>query len=189
MTDCPECARLREECALAYSEYVSCKDELAMTNRGHKAFAAKRRAFDRAKGRLRECHGREAHHREADHQWKSAPSDTDVMQKIAILRECIELADADGIQKAIFALSPVPNGWKGVPDRVVEELLALLRSGNIYGSEASAYVLNYFEFESPHLSKRQKSLCLGFLEAHGDQFTHFHSQHVVAELRCGDYLK
>jgi len=174
---------------MAYSEYLSCKDELAMTDKADKAFAAKRRAFDRAKGRLHECHSGESHHRDAAHKWNSLPSDEQVEQKIAILRERIELADADGIQKAIFALSPVPNGWKAVPDLVVEQLLTLLRDVNMYASEAASYVLNYFEFESPHLSKRQKSLCLGFLEAHGDQFTHFHSQQVVTELRFGDYLK
>jgi hypothetical protein len=38
MTDCPECAQLREESALVYSEYVSCKDELAITDKADKAF-------------------------------------------------------------------------------------------------------------------------------------------------------
>jgi hypothetical protein len=189
MTDCLDCTRLREESALAFSEYLSCKDELAITEKTDKSFVAKRRAFEQAQGHLRECHSREHHHRDAAHTWNSLPSDEEVEQKVAALRERIVIADAEGIQHAIFALSPVSNGWKAVPDQVVEQLLTLLRNESMYGSEAAAHILNYFEFESPHLTTRQKSLCMGFLQAHGDQFTHFHSQQVVTELLYGDYLK
>jgi len=59
----------------------------------------------------------------------------------------------------------------------------------MYRSEVAAHILNYFEFESPHLTSWQKSLCIDFLKAHGDQFSDVHSQEVVAELRHGDYLK
>jgi len=38
MRDCPECAQFREESAQAYSEYVSYKDELAITDKADKAF-------------------------------------------------------------------------------------------------------------------------------------------------------
>ena len=189
MTDCPECSRLREESALAYSEYLSCKDELAMAARNDKAFAAKQLALKQAEGRLRECHRRSAQHREATHTWNGSPSEEEVTQKLAALRECIEIADAEGTEQAIFALSPVQNGWKAVPDQVVEQLLALLRNDSMYESEAAAYILNFLEFESHHLTVRQKFLCAEFLKAHGDQFRHFHSQQVVAELREGDYLK
>jgi hypothetical protein len=80
------------------------------------------------------------------------------------------------------------------PDRDQQSALARLprtpicRVG-LYPSGLATHVLNYFEFESHHLTQRQKSLCIGFLKAQGDQFTHFHSQQVVAELREGDYLK
>lgn len=57
------------------------------------------------------------------------------------MRERIDLADAEGIQKTIFSLSPVANGWKAVADRVVDELLTLLRNESMYASEAAAYVL------------------------------------------------
>ena len=130
-----------------------------------------------------------ADHRDEAHKWNRLPSDQEVEGKVQELRECIGAADAEGIQQAIFALSPISNGWKAVPDQVVEQFLTLLRNENMYGSEAAAYILNYFEFESPHLTARQKSLCIGFLNAHGDQFTHFHSQQVVTELRYGDYVK
>jgi hypothetical protein len=67
MTDCPECDRLRGEGAAAFGEYTARKDELAMTQKRDKAFAAKRQAFEQAKGRLRECHKREANHRSRAH--------------------------------------------------------------------------------------------------------------------------
>jgi hypothetical protein len=189
MAECLECARVREECALAFAEYQSCKDEFALTRKSDKEFTARRRALQRAQGKLRECRAREAHHREEFHAGNRLPSDEEVAPKIARLRENIDLGDEDGVQQAVFHLNPVINGWKRVPDEVVEQLLTMLRDVKMYSSGLSAHVLNYFEFESPHLTSRQKSLCVGFLKAHGDQFTHIHSQQVVAELREGDYLK
>ena len=59
----------------------------------------------------------------------------------------------------------------------------------MYSSHLAAHVLNFFEFESHSLTSRQKSLCVGFLKAHADQFADFYSQEVIAELREGDYLK
>ena len=50
-----------------------------------------------------------------------------------------------------------------------------------------ATLLNFFEFESDGLTDRAKWLCIGFLNAHGDKFSHVHSQHVVCELRSGMY--
>jgi hypothetical protein len=117
------------------------------------------------------------------------PQDTDIEIKFIELRECLAAGDADGVQDAIYGLSPVKNGWKAVPDEVVERFLALLGSEQMYESRFAGHVLNYFEFESPRLSARQKSLCLGFLSAHGDQFLDVHSIQVVAELRHKAYLK
>jgi hypothetical protein len=189
MTECLECARLREECALAFAEYLSCKDELALTDKKAKEFTARRRGLERAQSRLRECRAREAHHRDEFHAGNRLPAEEEVAPKIARLRENIELRDEDGVQQAVFDLNPVVNGWKRVPDEVVEQLLTLLRNEEMYSSQLASHVLNYFEFESPHLSSRQKSLCLGFLKAHGDKFTHIYSQQVVGELLEGDYLK
>jgi len=50
------------------------------------------------------------------------------------------------------------------------------------------HVLSYFEFESSQLSSRQKFLVKGFLEAHGDRFTHAHAVQAVIELRYREYL-
>jgi hypothetical protein len=189
MAECLECARVREECALAFAEYQSCKDEFALTQKSDNDFTARRGALERAQGRLRECRAREAHHRDEFHAGNRLPSDDEVAPKIARLRKNIEIGDEDGVQQAVFDLNPAINSWKRVPDEVVEGLLTLLRDEKMYPSGLASHVLNYFEFESHHLTQRQKSLCIGFLKAHGDQFTHFHSQQVVAELREGDYLK
>jgi hypothetical protein len=189
MADCLECAHLREECALAFAEYQSCKDGLALTRKNDKEFTGRRRALERAEGRVRECRAREAHHRDEFHAGNRLPSGEEVAPKIARLREHIELDDENGVRHAVFDLTPVLNGWKRVPDEVVEQLLAVLRDEKMYSSQLAAHVLNYFEFESHDLTSRQKSLCIGFLKAHGDQFTDIYTQQVVAELCEGDYLK
>ena len=189
MAECPDCNRLREECALAFAEYQSCKDDFAVTRKKDKEFAARKCALERAQGKLRECRARETHHRDECHGGNRLPSQDEVAPKMARLREDIELGDEDGVRKAVFDLNPAVNGWKRVPDEVVEQLLTILRDDKMYSSHLASHVLNYFEFESPHLTTRQKSLCLGFLKAHGDQFTHIYSQQVVGELLEGNYLK
>lgn len=87
------------------------------------------------------------------------PENIDIEAKIAQLRKCLARRDADGVQNAIFALSPINNVWKAVPDEVVERLLALLANEQMHTSPLAGHVLNYFEFESRRLSARQKSLC------------------------------
>ena len=189
MTECPECARLRSESASAFSEYTARKDDLATTRKTDKSFATKRRAFEQAQGRHRECHKREQYHRvEAHSGYGSYAESSSVTEEFSRLRECLDIGDADNVQRAIFDLSPIHNGWATVPDEVVERLLTLLRSDEMYSSRLAGHVLNYFEFEAPRLSADQKSLCIGFLKAHGDKFTGVHSRQVVAELREGKYL-
>jgi hypothetical protein len=189
MTDCPECARLRGESGSAFAEYEAHKDELAMTRKADKAFDSKRRAFEQARGRLRECHNREHQHRtEAHSGYGSSMELNSIEEKFRRLRESLLVGDAEGVQQTIFDLSPVHNGWATVPDEVVERLLTLLRRDEVYKSHLAGHVLNYFEFESPRLSGHQKWLCIGFLNAHGDKFTDVHSRQVVTELRAGDYL-
>ena len=102
---------------------------------------------------------------------------------------CIAANDSDGVEQAIFDLGSIHCDYDQVPDNLVECLLTLLRNEKMYKSPLAGHILNFFEFEAPRLTSRQKSLCIGFLNAHGDQFTHVHSQQVVAELREGDYLK
>ena len=66
--------------------------------------------------------------------------------KLARLRENIALGNEDDVQQAVFDLNPVINGWKRVPDEVVEGLLTLSRNEKMYPSGLAAHVLNYFEF-------------------------------------------
>lgn len=117
------------------------------------------------------------------------PDNADLDTKFARLGECIARGDAHGVQNAIFDLKAVSNGREVVPNEVVERLLTLLRCEEMYTSSVAGHVLNFFEFESPYLSARQKSMCLGFLAAHGDQFDGVHSRQVVTELRYYNYLK
>lgn len=107
----------------------------------------------------------------------------------ANLLGCIAANDACGVEQSILDLRSIECGYDTVPDNVVERLLTLLRSEKMYTSPFAGYLLNFFEFESPNLTPRQKSLCSGFLSAHGDHFVHVHSRQIVAELRERDYLK
>lgn len=189
MSHCPDCFRLREETAAAYSEYVLRKDELAMTAKWDKSFAAKRRAFDEAVGQLRESHRREDAHREEKHRgFGQGCDEVSPAQKLAQLRECISLNDREKVEKAIFRMGAAYNGWIRVPDEIVDGLLNILREPHLHDSELAAHVLNYFEFESPRLSSRQKHRVKGFLETHGDCFTDVWSAQVVTELRYENYL-
>jgi hypothetical protein len=115
-------------------------------------------------------------------------ADADIDRNFTHLRECIAGCDAKGVQDAIFDLGASNSGWV-IPDEVVERLLTLLRGEEMYKSSVSGHVLNFFEFEAPYLSRRQKWLCVGFLAAHGDQFDQVHSQQVVTELRHCNYLQ
>lgn len=189
MAGCTECGRLRGESALAFAEYIGRKNQLAMTQKTDKSSAAKRKAFEQALGQLDECHKREDHHRLEAHSGDGSSAEcSTIEEKFARLCECLDIDDSDGVQHAIFTLSAVHNCWATIPDEVVERLLALLRSDDMLKSRLAGHVLNYFEFEAPTLSARQKWLCIGFLNAHGDQFADVHSQQVVSELLGGDYL-
>jgi hypothetical protein len=117
------------------------------------------------------------------------PENINMEERLARLGECLANGDGDGVRDAVFGLNSINNGWEVVPDEIVERLLTLLRSEQMYESPLAGHVLNYFEFESPRLSARQKSLYIGFLNAHGDQFLNIHSRQVVTELRHDSYLK
>jgi hypothetical protein len=104
-----------------------------MTRKADKSFASKRQAFEEAQGRHRECHKREQHHRvEAHSGYGLSAESSSVAEKFGHLCECLAIGDADGVQKTIFDLSPIHNGWAAVPGEVVEGLLTLLRSDEMY---------------------------------------------------------
>jgi hypothetical protein len=145
---------------------------------------------ERAEGQLNEAQSREEHHRDATHYGYGSPTQTlTIGQRLSQIRERLALADQEGVRRGIFDLSPINNGWQRVPDEVVEGLLSILRDHKMFGSHLAGDVLNYFEFESPHLTPRQKQLCVAFIEAHGDSFRDVLAMQVVIELRKGLYLR
>ena len=96
--------------------------------------------------------------------------------------------DDEGLSDLVFDLGATGNEVEQVPDDVVERLLWLLGDSRTYQSALAGHVLSFFQFEASHLSDQAKLRLVDFLKAHGDQFKHFHSQQVVAELRSGRYL-
>jgi hypothetical protein len=115
-----------------------------------------------------------------------------IAKKFSRLQDALKRDNDKDVQDAMFDLGAVRNDWVEIPDEVVERLLTLLRGEEMYRSPYAGHVLNFFESESTSLTDRQKWLCIGFLNAHGNQFTDVHSGQVVAELRegkYGDYLK
>lgn len=120
------------------------------------------------------------------------PDQNDVNKKFKQLQNCLAKNDEKGVHDAISYLGGTENDWTTIPDEIVERLLTLLRSEEMYKSPLAACVLNFFEFESSRLTDGAKWLCIGFLNAHGDKFLDVRSRHVVTELRSGhykDYLK
>src|SRR5262249_34850705 len=155
---------LREECAVAFSEYLTKKEDLAQASKKDKWFVTRRRRFDEARGRWRESSRRETQHRSEFH---GVSSDLSVEEKLARARESLESGDAELLRDAIFDLSPINNGWIAVPDDVVEGLLALLQDDDLNASELPAHILNYFEFESPRMKTHHKRQVIQFLKDHG----------------------
>lgn len=112
---------------------------------------------------------------------------TDIDEKFTRLHEALRGDNKKDVQDAIFDLGGICNDRAEVPDELVERLLTLLRNEAVYKSPYAGHVLSFFEFESKRLTDRAKWLCIGFLNAHGDEFSHVHSQQVVIELRYGRY--
>ena len=113
-------------------------------------------------------------------------------EKFERLEDAILRDNESDSQAAIFDFGAITNDWAKIPDEVVERLLRLLSSQEMYKSPCSGHVLNFFESESRYLTDRQKWLCIVFLNENGDKFSDLHSQQVVTELRYGryqDYLK
>jgi hypothetical protein len=120
------------------------------------------------------------------------PDELKLQEKLARLEDALRRDNKKLVQDAMFDLGATSNDWAEIPDEVVERLLTLLRNEGMYKSPCAGHVLNFFEFESPRLTDRQKWLCIGFLNAHGDEFRDVFAHQVVVELRYGlygDHLK
>src|SRR5262249_23667706 len=113
--------------------------------------------------------------------------DINIDEKFERLQSCLAEHDEEGVCKAVFDLGRLRDERNRALDGVVERILTLLRDKEMYESTLACHILNFFEFESPSLTDRQKWLCIGFLNAHGDEFKDPQSQHVVGELRYGRY--
>ena len=189
MDSCPDCSRLREETAAAYAEYILRKDKLAITAKRDKSLPAKRTAFLNSEDRLKEARRREDAHRGETHRGYGQDNESlSPVQRFAELREFIGLNDRRRVEQAIFAMGAAHNGWISVPDEIVDGILTILRESSLYDSGLAAHLLNFFAFEAPSMSSRQKNLVKGYLQAHGDRFTDVHSAQVVTELRHDSYL-
>src|SRR5215467_5178238 len=105
------------------------------------------------------------------------------------LLTCVAANNVDDIADAIFNLGAAARGPERVPDDVTERLLVVLLDEKMNESPLAGHILNFFEFESPYLSTRAKTMCAEFLRAYGDRFNHVHSRQVVVELRFGSYLR
>jgi hypothetical protein len=119
-------------------------------------------------------------------------NEINIDNKFARLQDALQRDNEKNVQDAMFDLGATRNGWTEIPDEVVERILTLLRNEEMYKSPYANHVLDFFEYESPYLTDRQKWLCISFLNAHGNEFSDVHSQQVVTELRYGmygDYLK
>jgi len=120
------------------------------------------------------------------------PDGINIDEKSARLQDALQRDNEKDIQDAMFDLGGIKNDWAEIPNEVVERLLTLLRNEEMYKSPYAGHLLNFFEFESGKLTDRAKWLCVGFLNAHGDEFSDVRSQQVVTELRYGlygDHLK
>jgi len=108
---------------------------------------------------------------------------------LAALESAIAGNDPRAVQDAVFALGDDRMPGALFEDEVAFEVLAILKRPEMRASPLAAHLLNFFEYQAPRISQRAKDRCSAFLREWGDTFTHLYSQHVVAELRAGPYLK
>ena len=107
----------------------------------------------------------------------------------AQLENALNSGDAEGVQDAIDEIGHARDADGRIPDETAFYIIGILRRAEMKASPLAGHVLNFFEFESPHLTLRAKDRCIGFLREWGSDFTHVHARQVVAELRAGTYLK
>jgi hypothetical protein len=105
------------------------------------------------------------------------------------LETAVKAGDAKAVQDAVFDLGRLRDQSGIIGDDVALGVLQILRRDDLKDSPLAGHILNFFEFESPRISKRAKDRCNAFLKEWGDAFTDVHAMQVVAELTFGDYLK
>jgi len=105
------------------------------------------------------------------------------------LEDALRSGDADAVEQAIDEIGHARDATGMIPDEAAFYIIGILRHSEMKASPLAGHVLMFFEFESAHLTLRAKDRCVAFLREWGNEFTHFHARHVVAELRAGTYLK
>src|SRR5436190_22660649 len=96
----------------------------------------------------------------------------------AALEGAVSSGSPDTLRRAVFDLGVQRTPQGSIDDEVTFAVLAILKRREMASSPLAGYLLNFFEFEAPHISKRAKDRCAAFLREWGDTFSHFHSQQV-----------
>ena len=108
---------------------------------------------------------------------------------LTAVENAISSDNAEALQQALFDLYVLRGADGLLDDEVAFAVIAILRRSSMKASRLAAHLLNFFEFQAQHLSKRAKDRCVAFLREWGDSFSDVYTRHVVAELRSGHYLK
>ncbi len=104
------------------------------------------------------------------------------------LEAAINAGSTEGVEQAVFDLGNLRGTQGLIPDEIAFSIIDILRRDDMKTSPLAGHIFNFFEFEASYISSKAKDRCKGFLNAWGDDFEHFHSMQVVAELRSGNYL-
>jgi hypothetical protein len=108
---------------------------------------------------------------------------------ITAVESALSRGNSEELQDAIYALGKLRDPDGTIPDEVANHVLSILRRPEIWNSALAGHILNFFEFEAPHISQAAKDRCRAFLREWGQEFTDFHSVQVVGELLHGPYLQ
>lgn len=90
---------------------------------------------------------------------------------------------------AVLELGDFRDERNRVPDELLKRLLELLGTPRVLASMVAATILEFFEFQSSRLTKRQKRQCLDFLTTNVDRFKDGDALCVAHEIVDGNYLR
>ena len=114
---------------------------------------------------------------------------TSLSEQLESLKGAAYSLDEDAVQENLFNLGAISLSRKQSPEEVVDFLLALLKDDYFNSENIAGHLLNYFEFESAHLSAFQKNKITEWIANYGAKFTSTHGNQVVCELNNDEYLK
>jgi hypothetical protein len=108
---------------------------------------------------------------------------------LTAVEDAISSDNVEALQQALFDLYELRGADGLLDDEIAFAIIAILGRSSMKTSRLAAHLLNFFEFQAQHLSKRAKDRCVAFLREWGDTFSDVYTRHVVAELRSGPYLR